>query len=94
MDDSGRPVADGNMGSIVLKLPLPPGALPTLWNNDARYQEAYLDRFPGYYLTGDAGYRDSDGYLWCPASTSSMAPVERRWPATLMISSVRVMTNA
>jgi propionyl-CoA synthetase len=64
LDDSGEEVSDGTIGSIVAKLPLPPGTLPTLWNNDDGYRRAYLDTFPGYYLTADAGYRDEDGYLW------------------------------
>jgi len=64
LDEAGSEVAAGEMGSIVIKLPLPPGCLPTLWQNDARYQDAYLSRFPGYYLTGDAGYQDEDDYLW------------------------------
>ncbi len=50
-------------GAIVVKLPLPPGTLPTLWNADDRYVESYLSRFPGYYLTADAGFRDGDGYF-------------------------------
>ena len=56
--------ADGDMGAIAIKLPLPPGTLPTLWNNAQRFRESYLTRYPGYYLTGDAGYKDQDGYLW------------------------------
>jgi propionyl-CoA synthetase len=48
----------------VIRLPLPPGTLPTLWENDAGYQNGYLSRYPGYYLTGDAGYIDADGYVW------------------------------
>ncbi len=63
LDDAGRPVAAGTIGNIVIKLPLPPGTLPTLWHNDAGYREAYLNRYPGYYLTGDAGFIDADGYL-------------------------------
>jgi propionyl-CoA synthetase len=47
-----------------VKLPLPPGCLPTLWNNDEGYRESYLSRYPGYYLSGDAGYQDEDGYLY------------------------------
>ncbi|TNF99638.1 MAG: propionyl-CoA synthetase, partial [Gammaproteobacteria bacterium] len=57
LDDHGNEVPDGEMGNITIKLPLPPSCLPTLWNNDRRYKEAYLDPFPGYYMTSDAGYR-------------------------------------
>ena len=64
LDGSGERVPAGDMGNIVVKLPLPPGCLPTLWGNDARFRSAYLDAYPGYYLTGDAGYQDEDGYLW------------------------------
>ncbi|HXG04729.1 MAG TPA: propionyl-CoA synthetase [Candidatus Binatia bacterium] len=52
------------IGSIAIRLPLPPGCLPTLWNNDAGYEKSYLTRHPGHYLTGDAGYKDEDGYLY------------------------------
>jgi propionyl-CoA synthetase len=64
LDASGQPAPVGEMGNIVVKLPLPPGNLVTLWNNDERFQRAYMDTYPGYYLTGDAGYCDEDGYLW------------------------------
>ena len=64
LDAQGQQVADGTIGSIVIKLPLPPGSLPSMWKNDQGYKKYYLDPFPGYYLTGDAGYRDEDGYLW------------------------------
>jgi propionyl-CoA synthetase len=63
VDDAAKPVAEGTMGSIVIKLPLPPGALPTLYGQDARMVESYLAEFPGYYKTSDAGFRDADGYL-------------------------------
>jgi len=62
-EDGGQMKA-GDVGAIVIKLPLPPGCLPTLWNNDAGYEKSYLSRYPGYYLTGDAGYRDGDGYVY------------------------------
>ncbi|MFO1068500.1 MAG: propionyl-CoA synthetase [Geminicoccaceae bacterium] len=64
LDEEGREVPTGQMGAIVIRLPLPPGCLPTLWNAEQRFRQAYLTRFPGYYLTGDAGYRDADGYLY------------------------------
>ena len=63
LGDDGRELPAGQIGSIVVKLPLPPGCLPTLWNNDDGYRYSYLARFPGYYLTADAGYKDEDGYL-------------------------------
>jgi len=63
LDEAGDEVPPNKTGSIVIKLPLPPGCLTTLWNNDEGFQEAYLSRYPGYYLTGDAGFKDEDGYL-------------------------------
>ena len=64
LGDDGRELAAGQTGNIVLKLPLPPGCLPSLWNNDDGYQSSYLTQHPGYYLTGDAGYKDADDYLY------------------------------
>jgi propionyl-CoA synthetase len=64
LGDDGEEVPDSDIGSIMIRLPLPPGTLPTLWQNDERYIESYLSARPGWYLTGDAGYRDADGYLW------------------------------
>ena len=64
LDEAGREQKPGEIGSIAVKLPLPPGTLPTLWQADQRYVDAYLTRYPGYYLTGDAGYRDEDDYLF------------------------------
>ena len=64
LDDNGGEVAPSDIGRIMIKLPMPPGCLPTLWQNDKRYLESYLSAEPGYYLTGDAGFKDEDGYLW------------------------------
>ena len=64
LDDEGQEVAPGQSGNIVAKLPLPPGTLPTLWGNRQRYFDTYLSRFDGYYLTGDAGVVDEQGYVW------------------------------
>ncbi|NEX21200.1 propionyl-CoA synthetase [Thiorhodococcus mannitoliphagus] len=64
LDDEGEPVKPGDIGRIMIKLPLPPACLPTLWGNDARFVQSYLATQPGYYLTGDAGYMDEDGYLF------------------------------
>src|SRR5690606_11577403 len=63
LDDVGKPVPRGTLGNIVIKLPLPPGCLPTLWNAEERFRQSYLEEFPGYYKTADAGILDDDGYL-------------------------------
>lgn len=75
LDPDGTVVEDGDIGSIVVKLPLPPGTLPTLWQNDSRYIESYLSRFEGYYLTADAGFRDEDGYIHIMARTDDIINV-------------------
>ncbi len=64
LDEEGRGVPDGRLGAICIRLPLPPACLPTLWNADERYVQGYLSRYPGHYLTGDAGFRDADGYVF------------------------------
>ncbi len=64
LDDDGAPVAANVEGNVVVKGPLPPGALPTVWGDHARYVESYWSRFPGFYVTGDGGYLDEDGYLY------------------------------
>ena len=75
LDDSGNQVAAGDMGNIVVKLPLPPACLPTLWGNEQRFVDAYLARYPGFYLTGDAGFKDEDGYLWIMSRTDDVINV-------------------
>ena len=64
LDEANKELPAGQIDSIAIRLPLPPGCLPTLWNNDAGYAKSYLSAHAGYYLTGDAGYRDADGYLY------------------------------
>jgi propionyl-CoA synthetase len=75
LDESGKPVRAGDIGSLVCKLPLPPGTLPTLWNADTRYEESYLADFPGYYKTGDAGFIDEDGYVFVMTRTDDVINV-------------------
>jgi len=75
IDDAGHPVAAGTLGNVVVKLPLPPGCLPTLWNADDRFHDSYLAEFPGFYKTADAGYVDDDGYLFIMARTDDIINV-------------------
>lgn len=75
VDEAARPVVPNTMGSIVIKLPMPPGCLPTLWNQDARFKEAYLSEFPGYYKTSDAGYKDEDDYVFVMGRTDDIINV-------------------
>ncbi len=75
LDEGGHPVAAGTLGAIAVKLPLPPGTLPTLWNAEERFKKSYLTTFPGYYETGDAGYIDEDGYLYIMARTDDVINV-------------------
>jgi propionyl-CoA synthetase len=75
LGDDGKEMPAGQIGSLVVRLPLPPGCLPTLWNNDEGYQKSYLGAFPGYYLTADAGYRDEDGFLWVMTRTDDIINV-------------------
>ena len=75
LDDNGLPKPVGELGAIAIKLPLPPGTLPTLWNAEKRYIESYLTTFDGYYETGDAGYIDGDGYLYIMARTDDVINV-------------------
>jgi propionyl-CoA synthetase len=75
LDDEGAPAPAGKLGNIVLKLPLPPGCLPTLWNDEKRFREAYLTTFPGYYRTADAGFVDEDGYVFFMSRTDDIINV-------------------
>ncbi|NNE79606.1 MAG: propionyl-CoA synthetase [Silicimonas sp.] len=75
LDEGGHEVPTGDMGAIAVKLPLPPGTLPNLWNAEERYLKSYLEHFPGYYETGDAGYKDEDGYLYIMARTDDVINV-------------------
>jgi propionyl-CoA synthetase len=75
LDEAGEQVPRGQEGAIVIKLPLPPGSLPTLWGDDARYVYEYLRRYEGYYLTGDSGYLDQDGYLFIMGRTDDVINV-------------------
>ena len=75
LDEAGHPMAPNELGAIASKLPLPPGTLPTLWNAEDRFKKSYLQQFPGYYETGDAGMIDEDGYLYIMARTDDVINV-------------------
>jgi propionyl-CoA synthetase len=75
LNDKGVPASAGETGTLAVKLPLPPGCLPTLWNSDARFRKSYLSEFPGYYTTSDAGYVDADGYVYVMARTDDVINV-------------------
>jgi propionyl-CoA synthetase len=75
VDEACREVAPNQMGSIVVKLPLPPSCLPTLWQQDERFRESYLAEFPGHYKTADAGYKDEDGYVFVMGRTDDIINV-------------------
>ncbi len=75
VDDARKPVAANKIGSIVIKLPLPPACLPTLWQQDERFKESYLAEFPGYYKTADAGFKDEDGYVHVMSRTDDIINV-------------------
>ena len=75
LSEEGAELPPGELGAIAVKLPLPPGTLPTLWNAEERFRKSYLDTFPGYYETGDAGYKDEDGYIYIMARTDDVINV-------------------
>ncbi len=75
LDADGKPVEAGVDGAIVVKLPMPPGSLPTLWNDDERFVTSYMSAFDGYYLTGDGGRIDADGYVYVMGRTDDVINV-------------------
>jgi propionyl-CoA synthetase len=75
LGEDRKPVAPGQIGAIAVKLPLPPGSSPTLWHAEDRFRSAYLEDYPGYYKTGDAGYIDEDGYIFVMARTDDIINV-------------------
>lgn len=75
LGDDGHELPAGELGAVAVKLPLPPGTFPTLWNAEDRFRKSYLDAFPGYYETGDAGIKDEDGYLYIMARTDDVINV-------------------
>jgi propionyl-CoA synthetase len=75
LDEAGREVPRGTIGDLVVKLPLPPSCLPTLWNNDQGFRDAYLSQHPGHYTTADAGMIDADGYAWVMSRTDDIINV-------------------
>ncbi len=75
LDPEGNQVAAGEQGSVVIKRPLPPSCLPTVWGNQTRFEESYLNPYPGYYLTGDGGFIDQDGYVFIMGRTDDVINV-------------------
>jgi propionyl-CoA synthetase len=75
VDDQGKELPPGNVGPILVRLPLPPGAFPTLWQNDDGYVKSYLADFPGFYKSGDAGFLDEDGYVYVMTRTDDIINV-------------------
>lgn len=75
LDEEGQEVPDGQEGNIAIRLPLPPGCLPSLWNNEIRFRKSYFDRYPGYYLSGDGGYKNEKGYYFVMGRTDDVINV-------------------
>ncbi|MCK8783992.1 AMP-binding protein [Roseomonas sp. NAR14] len=75
LDEAGQPVAPGQIGTLAIRLPLPPSCLPTLWQADDRFRAAYLEAFPGWYNTSDAGMVDAEGYVWVMSRTDDIINV-------------------
>jgi len=75
LNEKGQTAKTAATGNIVIKLPLPPGCLPTLWKDDERFKSSYISEYPGYYLTGDGGYKDKDGYVFVMGRTDDVINV-------------------
>jgi propionyl-CoA synthetase len=75
LDTAGEMLPAGGQGALAVRLPLPPGSLPTLWNDDAGFRAAYLAEHPGFYTTGDGGYVDADGYVFVMGRTDDVINV-------------------
>jgi len=75
LNSRSKEVARGDLGAICIRLPLPPGTFPTLWNAPKRYVDSYMSEFPGYYKTGDAGFMDKDGYIFVMTRTDDIINV-------------------
>lgn len=75
LDEQGNQARVGETGDVAIKLPLPPGCLPTLWKNNTHFKQSYLSRYPGYYLTADGGYVDEDGYIFIMGRTDDVINV-------------------
>ena len=75
MDEDGQEVGPNQEGAIVIKAPLPPSAFPTVWNDHQRFEDSYFSEYPGFYLTGDGGYRDEDGYVFVMGRTDDVINV-------------------
>ncbi len=75
LDDKGNKLGPNQNGTLAIRLPMPPGCLPTLWGNDTRFRKSYIEDLPGYYSTSDAGYRDQDGYVYVMARTDDVINV-------------------
>ncbi len=88
LDTDGKRAAPGDIGALVLKLPLPPGTFTTLWNADDRFVRSYFEKFPGYYETGDAGYIDENGYVFVMSRTDDVINVAGHRLATGAIEEV------
>lgn len=88
LDKDGRPMEPGSMGTIALRLPLPPGAAVTLWNADGRFRESYLAKYQGYYDTSDAGMLDDEGYVWVMGRTDDVINVAGHRLSTALMEEV------